>query len=42
MNDRTHLLKEYRVTLKEYPGDKFTIVFDCTAESADQFEYCRQ
>lgn len=29
------ILKSYRVTLHEEPGDRFTIVFDCYAENAD-------
>ena len=33
--DRTHLLRPFRVTLKEDKGDKFTIVFDCQAEDVD-------
>lgn len=28
-------LKPFRVTLNEEPGDKFTLVFDCMAEDAD-------
>lgn len=28
-------LREYRVTLKEIPGEKFTIVFDCWAENEE-------
>lgn len=28
-------LKNYRVTLLEEPGDRFTIVFDCYAEDAE-------
>jgi hypothetical protein len=31
-------LSTYRVSLKEYPGDKFTIVFDCWAEDSDHSE----
>lgn len=29
------ILKSYRVTLHEEPGDRFTIVFDCYAEDPD-------
>jgi hypothetical protein len=36
--DRTHLLRPFRVTLKEDRGDKFTIVFDCQAEDDDHAE----
>jgi len=28
----------YRVTLKESPGDKFTLVFDCSADDSDHAE----
>ena len=28
-------MREYRVTLKEYSNEKFTIVFDCWAEDPD-------
>ena len=28
-------LEHYRVHLKEYLGDKFTLVFDCMAEDSD-------
>lgn len=36
--DRTHLLRQYRVSLKEDKGDKFTIMFDCQAEDDDHAE----
>lgn len=36
--DRSHLLRSYRVSLREEPGDKFTIHFDCMAEDDDHAE----
>ena len=35
MENRDHLLKEYRVTLREQNGDDFMLVFDCMAEDAE-------
>ena len=38
MNNFFDGLTEYRVTLHEDIGDKFTIVFDCFAEDQDHAE----
>jgi hypothetical protein len=36
--ERRSGLKEYRVSLHEEPGDKFTLYFDCWAEDQDHAE----
>lgn len=36
--DRSHLLRPFSVSLKEDKGDKFTIVFECSAEDRDHAE----
>lgn len=35
MTDYTNGMIEYRVSLKEFEGDKFTIMFDCWADDDD-------